>query len=57
MSNMSYCQFETTNADLRQCEEWLDENEPTEMSDSEQEYFRLLVRRCKRIAEDYEDVK
>ena len=57
MSNMSYCQFENTNADLRQCEEWLRDNNPTTMSDIEQEAFRLLVRRCRRIAEDYEDVK
>ena len=57
MSNMSYCRFENTNADLRDCEEWLNENEPDKLSDSEAEYFRLLVRRCRRIAENYPDTK
>ena len=50
---MSYCQFENTNADLRDCEEWLNENEPDKLSETELKYFRLLVIRCKRIAEDY----
>ena len=57
MANMSYCQFENTNADLRDCEEWLNENDPDKLSDSEAEYFRLLVRRCRRIAENYPDTK
>jgi len=55
MSNMSYCQFENTLSDLRDCEEWLNEHQPDELSDTELKAFRRLVARCKRIAENYED--
>ncbi len=52
MSNMGYCRFENTLADLRDCQEWLSVHEISELSDSEEEAFRLLVRHCRRIAEN-----
>lgn len=54
MANMSYCQFENTLADLRQCNDWLAEHEPTrDLSANELKAFKRLVTLCTQIASDY----
>lgn len=54
MSNMSYCRFENTLADLSECYEWLAEREPTrDLSPAELKAFERLVKLCRRISEDY----
>ena len=54
MSNMGYCRFRNTLADLRDCQEHLDDD-PDALSDEEQRARRWLIRRCVEIAGDYED--
>ena len=50
MSNMSYCKFENTLNDLRQCEEEIgDEAECRE----EEAARKKLIALCKRIADQY----
>ena len=51
MSNMSYCRFENTLADLRDCYEyWEDAESPTEKRAREQ-----MVKLCKDILENCSD--
>ncbi len=50
MGNMSYCRFENTLADLRDCADNMDESLPT---DEEVRARRLLIKLCVRIANDY----
>ena len=52
MSNMSYCRFTNTLADLRDCWEHMDEDG---LSEAEQKARRKLIRLCDTIAEDYAD--
>lgn len=47
MANMSYCRFQNTLADLRDCQEHLFE----ELSSAEEEARAELVRVCQEIAE------
>jgi len=49
MSNMSYCRFQNTLNDLRDCQEHLDD----ELSEDEQEAKEKLLDICKDIALDY----
>ena len=50
MSNMSYCRFENTYDDLRDCfSNW------EVRSDSEEKYQALLVKLCEQIAHYYGD--
>lgn len=49
MANMSYCKFENTYKDLRDCYEDFEEAE----SESEQKYRRLLTKLCEKIIDDY----
>ena len=56
MSNMSYCRFRNTLADLRECLDWLSEHEPDELKDEERAAFRKLVNLCAQIADDYRDM-
>lgn len=51
MANMSYCRFENTLPDLRDCQESLDNCD--ELSPTEQKARRNLIRLCVEIAEDY----
>ena len=53
MSNMSYCRFENTLQDLRDCECHLDE---AGLSENEQSARISLVLTCIRIAEMFEDM-
>ncbi len=49
MANMSYCKFENTYHDLRQCQESFDDAD----SKSEREYRRKLIQLCEEIAHEY----
>lgn len=49
MSNLSYCQFENTYADLCQCYEAMDDEEEGD----EARYKKYLINLCKKIAEEY----
>ena len=51
MANMSYCKFENTYSDLRDCYESMDD----ELSESEQKYRDRMVQMCKNIADEYGD--
>ena len=56
MSNMSYCRFQNTLPDLRDCYETMAEREPGEMSSFEEQLARWhLVRLCQRIMNDFGD--
>ena len=48
--NMSYCRFENTYHDLRDCYESIDE---TEISETEARYRKRLIKLCVDIAADY----
>ena len=50
MSNMSYCRFRNTYTDLKECEEYLDDD----FSEEELEYRTKLLKLCKRITDRYE---
>jgi len=51
MGNMSYCRFENTYRDLKDCwDNGFSWEEPT--SESEIKYRKLLVKMCQEIAED-----
>ena len=51
MSNMSYCRFENTYNDLKDCWEFWDDAE----SESEKKFKEKLAILCKRIANNTED--
>ena len=51
MGNMSYCRFQNTFCDLRDCYESMDE----EISDEEKEARQRLIKLCIRIASEYHD--
>ena len=51
MSNMSYCRFQNTLSDLRDCEEALDED--AKLSESEEHAKQELLRLCERLVQDY----
>ena len=51
MSNMEYCRFQNTLADLRDCYAHMDDR----LTEEEQEAMNKLVKLCQRIADDYGD--
>jgi len=51
---MSYCRFENTLNDLRDCYNHM--GNPDELSGSEKECMLDMIDLCKRIADQYEDV-
>lgn len=51
MPNMSYCRFENTLQDLRDCYENMDE----ELSESEERSRKRLIKLCTQIANNYGD--
>lgn len=53
MSNMSYCRFENTLADLRDCYENMDNSK--DLSESEQKARLKLIKLCDSISADYGD--
>lgn len=52
MSNMSYCRFQNTLGDLRDCQDAMGED-PDDLSFEERLARWHLVRRCVQIASDY----
>ena len=61
MSNMSYCRFENTNDDLKDCEEALSEMEGSYQdfydslsSDHERRGFKALMKRIERMANEFD---
>tara|TARA_B110000908_G_C10215759_1_gene432715 strand:+ start:742 stop:957 length:216 start_codon:yes stop_codon:yes gene_type:complete len=56
MGNMSYCRFENTLADLRDCEEALGNinDEVTEMSSCEKDALIELIELCKTITDNWD---
>lgn len=52
MPNMSYCRFENTLADLRECYDHMDDEN---LSPTEFACRTRIIKLCKRIADDYED--
>ncbi len=52
MSNESYCRFENTLRDLRDCQGVLDAED---LSPEEEEARRRLIETCKEIVEDWTD--
>lgn len=50
MSNLSYCQYENTYSDLRDCYEDMDRDD---LSESEAKYRKYIIALCKKIAEEY----
>lgn len=55
MSNMSYCRFQNTLADLRDCYLAMCEEQENDWSEDEQKAFKSMLKLCKKIASDYED--
>lgn len=55
---MSYCRFENTLAALRECHEAANMiNDPKdELSEGEYSAFVRLVQKCRRFADDFEEV-
>ena len=51
MANMSYCRFQNTYYDLRDCYENMDD----ELSEDETKYRKRLLELCKRIVDNYGD--
>ena len=49
MSNMSYCRFQNTVSDLRDCSENMDD----QLSDDEEKARIRLIKLCVDIADDY----
>jgi len=53
MSNMSYCRFENTLNDLRDCQDALANG--NELSESEEKCKNKLIALCKDIVDDFGD--
>ena len=51
MPNMSYCRFENTASDLKDCYDHMDDGG---LSEDEQRARKRLIKLCVRIASDYE---
>ena len=50
---MSYCRYENTLADLRDCKEAMSGNADAELSESERSCKKALIQLCIKIARDY----
>lgn len=56
MANMSYCRFQNTLPDLRDCYEAMNDGlNLNDMDKDEARACRKLIRLCTRIADDYGD--
>ena len=53
MPNMSYCRYENTVGDLRDCADNMDEDD--DLSEYEQKARIQLIKLCIRIADDYRE--
>ncbi len=54
MGNMSYCRFENTYHDLKDCYEDMTQKEPDALSEPERKYREKLIKLCREIAENYD---
>jgi hypothetical protein len=54
MANMSYCRFENTYRDLKDCLNDMNSTDFYELSETEQNYRNKIVEMCKEIAEQFE---
>ena len=52
MATMSYCRFENTLHDLRDCARALDDDGLEGLSEDERRAAKQLIKLCKRIADD-----
>jgi len=52
---MSYCRFENTLKDLRDCYKDMSETDFNELSETEQQARNKLIALCKDISEQYEE--
>ena len=57
MGNLSYCRFENTYKDLRDCYNALSKKGLDELSNSEKEYARSLIKMCSEISGDFSDIE
>ena len=57
MSNMSYCRFENTYNDLKDCVEALNENGLKELSDQENIYAKKIKDLCKEYSQSLENAR
>lgn len=59
MSNMSYCRFENTLRDLRDCDETLEEidGDFSQLSETEARAAKQMIALCKKIGELKEQTK
>lgn len=57
MPNMSYCRFQNTLSDLRNCQEALDDGsaEDEDLSEEERRAKATLIKVCGDIAANYDD--
>ncbi len=55
MPNMTYCMFQNTAADLRDCEESDGMYDPDDLSDEEQKARKRLIALCVTIANELGD--
>lgn len=55
MSNMSYCRFQNTVQDLRDCYDNWDGDDGGKLSEEEEKARARLLKLCKRIWDDYGD--
>ena len=52
MGNMSYCRFENTYRDLQDCLNALQNEDLSELSESEKRYAKELIETCKEISDE-----
>lgn len=56
MANMSYCRFQNTAGDLRDCLQALNEEAYFHLSDDEREAADRIIAMCKEITENFGDL-
>lgn len=55
MGNMSYCRFENTYGDLRDCYEGMGDTE--DLSQSEKKYYNKMIKLCREIVDDFGEIE
>jgi hypothetical protein len=59
MANMSYCRFENTYADLKDCYDALSDSSVEELEENaneyEKKYIKKLIKLCRQIADGFSD--
>jgi hypothetical protein len=53
MGNMSYCRFQNTELDLRDCYHSMVEDDGDELSDDEQKAKKRLMELCEKIIDEF----